>query len=140
MQKTFFPVLLAMVLALTGCAAHRASSSIDVTSSMIIPEGAVRNVLDERQRFIMPTSIEAPEPAYPVDALRAGQQAVVCVSFVVTADGHVTDVEQIDSAVGCSSLQEQRTTPFRVSVADTLPTWAFFGAAICSYQQADDEC
>lgn len=109
---------------------------------MVLPVGAEQHHVDENQKFLMAAFIASPMPKFPMKATRADGLYEVCVSFVVTEDGLVEQIEFPDEATQCAALAHD-STDFQEAVADALSRWSFIGAAICTFPEGvakDDEC
>lgn len=114
--------------ALAGCAHTRGS----VDARMVLPAAAPRMQLSETQGLLMAVSIEQPMPLYPESAAGGDGRTEVCVSFVVTADGQVSEAAHAPGVDTCA----ERPDPALVAAAlDAVSRWTFFGAAICEYPQ-----
>ncbi|QCO66720.1 hypothetical protein E5843_00935 [Luteimonas yindakuii] len=129
------------LLLATGCATQVGR----VDREMVLPPGAVRHVLDDRQRFLMAVPVSDPMPVFPED-LRLRTQAVVCASFVVDADGNTVDVSTAEAGpacVGSAGIDAAQHARLREAVAHALSQWTWFGAAVCTFPgdvEPDDAC
>lgn len=132
--------LLLLVLA-TGCA----SQGGRVDREMVLPPGAARHELDDRQRFLMAVPVSDPMPVFPAD-LRLRSQAVICASFVVDTDGNTVDISTAGAGPDCAGSEGTDATQhmqLREAVEHALAQWTWFGAAVCTFPdevEPDDAC
>jgi hypothetical protein len=119
-----------MSIAAAGCATRSAS----VDHRMLLPEAGARHELAPMQVFVMPVTLAAPEPAFPV-VVDAGEpvEVVVCAEIWLSADGDVTRVAPFDGAPDCAAGAEPRAQAYAQSVADALRRWEFTPAMICEF-------
>jgi hypothetical protein len=117
-------------IAAAGCATRSAS----VDHRMLLPEAGARHELAPMQVFVMPVTLAAPEPAFPV-VVDAGEpvEVVVCAEIWLSADGDVTRVAPFDGAPDCAAGAEPRAQAYAQSVADALRRWEFTPAMICEF-------
>jgi hypothetical protein len=117
-------------IAAAGCATRSAS----VDHRMLLPEAGARHELAPMQVFVMPVTLAAPEPAFPV-VVDAGEPVEVVVSAEIwlSADGDVTRVAPFDGAPDCAAGAEPRAQAYAQSVADALRRWEFTPAMICEF-------
>ena len=79
-------------------------------------KGLGDSATDDRTGAAMRTALRAPEPVYPVRAMRQGTEGEVVAAFWVERDGRVGSIEIISS-------QPRRT--FDRAVVDALRSWRF---------------
>lgn len=129
--------VIVIAVALAGCAAGRTNRAVE--SGMILPDGAQQTEIKAKQKFLMATPIVERMPDFPSVAVQQ-DETIVCVGFVVTEEGEVSSVDQIDSAPGCEPVGSMASRAFLPEVRSAVESWAFFGAAICDYDASEDEC
>lgn len=116
--------------AIAGCATRSAS----VDHRMLLPQAGARHELAPTQLFVMPVTLAAPEPAFPVVADEpAPVEIVVCAEVWLSADGEVTRVAPFDGAQDCADGTAPRARAYAQSVADALRRWEFTPAMICEF-------
>lgn len=125
--------VLAMVtlsIAAAGCATR----SVSVDHRMLLPEAGARHELAPTQVFVMPVTLAAPEPAFPV-VVDASElvELVVCAEIWLSADGDVTRVAPFDGTPDCAAGTEPRAQAYAQSVAEALRRWEFTPAMICEF-------
>lgn len=130
----------ALVLLLAGCThAEVRDSRRQVGLEMILPPSAEQVRLKEKEVFLLPSPIEADLPAYP-DATIDAPTVIVCAEIVVSEEGSVASVSQIDNAQSCERTGSDLSAKFMPSVVAALRAWSFAAAAICRYETAETEC
>lgn len=120
----------------SGCASRKDF----VDKMMILPANSSYVEVERNQRFIMAIPINNPTPEFPLDGPGELTDATICSRFVVTEDGRVRDIEQIDDAPNCMMLGSKRGEVFMGQVRKALEQWTYFGAAICEFEISEDEC
>jgi hypothetical protein len=142
-----FPTLflLAALLVMVGCRHH----TLRVEGYANLPVGAKQVSVASNQKFLLPGEIgPLPLPAFPEHhALPTGTAVTLCVSYTVTDEGDVQDV-QFERFPGepCALEQSESLNAMRKSILDTLERWPYFAAAVCEFETADaaetsdDEC
>lgn len=105
---------------------------------MILPDGAARTELRERQAFLMAVPINIEDPVFPAHE-REPRSISVCVEFQVSEVGEVHSIQQIDSALDCAQAQ-LANKPYFDAVKSAVGEWTFIGAAICDYKISEDDC
>ncbi|MDN5782251.1 MAG: hypothetical protein L0H23_09585 [Luteimonas sp.] len=121
---------LAMSVVVAGCVTRSAS----VDHRMLLPEAGARHELAPTQLFVMPVTLAAPEPIFPVvvDA-REPVDIVVCAEIWLSEDGDVARVAPFDGTPDCAAGMQSRAQPYAQSVADALRRWEFTPAMICDF-------
>lgn len=115
-------------VALAGCAHTRQA----VDARMVLPAAAPRIQLDQTQALLMAVSIEQPMPVYPESTGGRDGRTEVCISFVVTADGQVSQAAHAPGVDTC----DERPDPALVAAAlEAVSRWTFFAAAVCEYPE-----
>jgi hypothetical protein len=133
--------LLLLVLFLTGCASSHKQIHSSIRKDMILPVGAVREELRQDQVFLAPVPIKEPMPTFP-DDYPAGKdlEANICVELVISAEGTVDGVTQIAAAPDCERAGSANSVLLYPQVAAAVNQWTYFGAAICTFDESEDEC
>lgn len=129
---------LAVLLSIAGCKTGGKLARVD--ASMILPESAARMQLEEKQVFMMPSEIEAPAPAFPVDYSIKDVDITVCAEFVVSAQGEVAEIRQIDDENECASPDSAFGRAFFSEVRSALSRWSYFAGAVCTFEIDEAEC
>lgn len=125
--------LLAAMLLATACS-HRIQR---VERELVLPPFAQVHEVESNQRFLMAVPIEDPDSAYPKGATLRGVLHL-CVAFVVTTEGGITDVAVDEQGVDCADPDDPATVPFESSVRAALQRWRYFGAAVCTFPDGID--
>ncbi len=103
--------------------ATRVEVSGRVGMSFLTAPGTEGPVLPKHQEFVAPRPVAMPAPAFPADALAAGEPpATVVVRLVVGVDGHVARVT--DSPLAPSTTGPYAAS-FRAAVEAALARWDF---------------
>lgn len=132
-------VAMACMLLQSSCASDRTTTRVD--RDLILPPQADVLVVERNQRLIPPGIIDQPSPAYPaLPADVVPRDVVVCVELVVGADGAVASMRQFAPEPTCESPTSRASALFFPAVAEAVRRWSFFGAAICTFVQAEAEC
>lgn len=122
---------------LSGCATQRPTTR-SVDTAMILPAGAERTRMKPGEKFLMPVPVESPSPRFPEAAT---QPAVhICVEIVVSEEGLVGPVRQIDTSPDCESPGSEASAMFFPPVREAVETWTYFGAALCEYATDESQC
>lgn len=106
---------------------------------MILPLGA--KVAQERrgEKILAPGIIEAPLPSFP-PGIKGDVEARICVELVVTVEGNVGAVAQVDDFPSCQPLGSALSRTFFPPVADAVSGWQFFSGGRCRYVHDEGEC
>ena len=111
-----------------------------VAHEMILPEGAERTEVEDRQQFVMAIPIAQPLPAWPQGAPAPASAVPVCVAFVVGEDGAVHSPRLLDGVPDCVAAGQPGITPFVDAALAAVAQWQFFGAGMCTWQHEEAEC
>ena len=111
-----------------------------VAHEMILPEGAERTEVQDRQQFVMALPYQQPLPAYPAGVTAVAAQLPVCVEFVVGEDGAVRSQRLLEGVPDCVAAGQPGAAPFVQAALAAVSQWQFFGAGLCSWQQEEAEC
>ena len=122
---------------LSGCATQRPDTR-SVDTAMILPAGAERTRMKPGEKFLMPAPIESASPRFPEAAKQANVN--VCVEVVVSEEGLVGPVRQIDTAPDCEATGSEASAMFFPAVREAVETWTYFGAALCEYTTGESQC
>ena len=134
-QAVGMAVACVMLVACTGKAVRTG-----VTHEMILPEGAERTQLEDRQQFVMAVPYQQPLPDYPAGVGAMAAQLPVCVAFVVGEDGAVHSPRLLDGVPDCVAASQPGITPFVDAALAAVAQWQFFGAGMCTWQREETEC
>lgn len=131
-------VCLGIFFALVGCKSGSTLARVD--ASMILPEGAARMKLEEKQVFLMPSEIESPAPAFPAGYSSKDMDVTVCAEFVVSAEGDVSSIRQLSEGEGCEPSNSMMGRAIFPEVQLALSRWSYFAGAICTFEVNKSEC
>lgn len=137
---TYLLIRYSLFILIAMTASSCASRKDFVDQVMILPANSSYVEVEKNQRFIMAVPINSPTPAFPLDGHSGLNDATICSRFVVTEDGRVRDIEQIDDAPNCMALSRMGGDVFMGQVRKALEQWTYFGAAICEFEASEDEC
>ena len=111
-----------------------------VAHEMILPEGAQRTQVEDRQQFVMAVPYQQPLPDYPGGVTAVAAQLPVCVEFVVGEDGAVQSPHLLEGVPDCVTASQPGITPFADAALAAVAQWQFFAAGMCTWQQEEAEC
>ncbi|WP_152980850.1 hypothetical protein [Stenotrophomonas koreensis] len=107
---------------------------------MILPEGAERTQVEDKQQFVMAVPYRQPLPAYPAGVTAVAAQLPVCVEFVVGEDGAAHSPRLLEGVPDCVAASQPGITPFVDAALAAVAQWQFFGAGMCTWQREEAEC
>ena len=111
-----------------------------VAHDMILPEGAERTQVEDKQQFVMALPWRQPLPDYPPGVAAMAAQLPVCVAFVVGEDGAVHSPHLLEGVPYCVAASQPGITPFVDAALAAVAQWQFFGAGMCTWQREEAEC
>lgn len=119
--------------------------AVNVTSGLLIPEGADRYEVRENEIFIVADTFgEQPLPDYPESVLPMNLPLqTVCVDVIISTEGTVSDVRPNYDKAGCQASENAPVQAFIDSTRDAVLKWQFFAAAICRFPpgiEPNDRC
>lgn len=129
----------------SGCSHQRVSSGTSgvVDSGLLIPMGASRYEMSDREAYFMPDRLSGyTEPVYPTSHLgeRLDVQ-VVCIDLTVDEGGDV-----ISSSVNASEAictPSEHSSAFQNAALAAVSDWKFFAAQVCTFPEGmehNDRC
>ena len=107
LQATVVAVACVVLAACTGKAVRTG-----VAHEMILPEGAERTQVEDKQQFVMAVPYRQPLPAYPAGVTAVAAQLPVCVEFVVGEDGAAHSPRLLEGVPDCVAASQPGITPF----------------------------
>ena len=135
LQATVVAVACVVLVACTGKAVRTG-----VAHEMILPEGAERTQVEDKQQFVMAVPYRQPLPAYPAGVAAVAAQLPVCVEFVVGEDGAAYSPRLLEGVPDCVAASQPGITPFVDAALAAVAQWQFFGAGMCTWQREEAEC
>lgn len=132
--------MLAAVLPLVLAACAGKGMRHGVAYEMLLPKGAERIELEDKQQFVMAVPSAQPMPVWPQGVGTAPAHLPVCVEFVVSEDGAVHSPRLLEGVPDCVAASQPGITPFADAALAAVAQWQFFAAGLCSWQQEEAEC
>lgn len=130
------PIAMAIIAtALLGTACSHRIQRVERT--MVLPPSAQTHEVESNQRFVMAVPIEDLDPVYPQGAALQGMMQL-CVAFVVTTEGTVTDIAIDRQGQDCADPDAVTMAPFETAVVAALQRWRYFGAAVYTFPDGID--
>ena len=121
---------LVLVIAAAGCATR----SANIDHRMLLPQAGARHAVESTQFFVMPVSLAAPEPAFPVPAEDAGAiDVTVCAEIWLSEDGDVSRVMPFDATPECAQTGTAPARAYAQAVVEAMRGWEFTPAMICEF-------
>lgn len=130
--------MVVVCVVLAGCAGKAVRTT--VSQEMLLPAGAERTVVQDKQHFVMAIPLAQPLPAWPQGVAAPAAELPVCVELVVSEDGAVHSPRLLEGAPDCVDASQAGITPFVDAALAAVAQWQFFAAGMCTWQQEQAEC
>lgn len=124
----------------SGCSTRHAIQRKSVGTEMIIPEGADRAIVEQKQRFFMPSPINSALPEFPESPNGTASNLVICAEVVINTEGSVDSVTQITPEPSCGPPSSVVSNPFFAEVRSTVSRWSFIAAGVCTFVNDEAKC